>query len=406
MRGGIQLREKWNLGAPVRCTTWRLDNVAKVVNHLHSKEEIMKGYMRKRSTNTWQLIYELSRGADGKRRQGRQTVHGTKSNAAAKLREILTSLDRGDYVMPTNETMSAVIRRWLDTYVSTNTSPRTQEDYRGIVRQYLDPGLGNIQLKSLKPEHIQRHYAHLREKGLSAQTVLRSHRVLKQALAHAVKWQVISRNPCEAVDAPKPLRKELLSASEGSKYRDVFLVGLHTGLRRSEILGLKWNSVDLDQGVVRVVAGLHRLPKRGLVLLPTKTNRSRRQLPISPEIVDVFHRIRGEQMVNEMELGPAWEHAGFVFTRLDGRPLDPVKVTKEFTRVIRKLGLGRVRFHDLRHTHASLMLQAGIHPKIVSERLGHASVSITMDVYSHVLPGLQEEAVHRFSKLLTDARSG
>ena len=323
-------------------------------------------------------------------------------------------MDKGDYVIPTNETLIAFLQRWLDTYVSTNTSPRTQEDYKGVVRQYLDPGLGNIQLKSLKPEHIQRHYGHLKEKGLSAQTVLRSHRVLKQALAHAVKWQVIARNPCEAVDAPKPVRKEmvalnrdevtqLLSASEGSNYRDVFLVALHTGLRRSEILGLKWNSVDLDQGVLRVVAGLHRLPKRGLVLLPTKTNRSRRQLPIAPEIVDVLHRIRGEQMVSEIELGPAWEHAGFVFTRLDGMPLDPAKVTKEFTRVIRTLGLGRVRFHDLRHTHASLMLQAGIHPKIVSERLGHASVSITMDVYSHVLPGLQEDAVHRFSKLLTGA---
>ena len=308
--------------------------------------------------------------SDLKRRQGRQTVRGSKSNAEAKLREILTSLDKGDYVIPTNETLIAFLQRWLDTYVSTNTSPRTREDYKGVVRQYLDPGLGNIQLKSLKPKHIQRHYGHLKENGLSAQTVLRSHRVLKQALAHAVKWQVIARNPCEAVDAPKPVRKEmvalnrdevaqLLSASEGSNYRDVFLVALHTGLRRSEILGLKWNSVDLDQGVLRVVAGLHRLPKRGLVLLPTKTNRSRRQLPIAPEIVDVLHRIRGEQIVSEIELGPAWEHAGFVFTRLDGMPLDPAKVTKEFTRVIRTLGLGRVRFHDLRHTHASLMPPGG-----------------------------------------------
>ena len=145
---------------------------------------------------------------------------------------------------------------------------------------------------------------------------------------------------------------------------------------------------------------MHRIHGKGLVLQPTKTARSRRQVVITQEVVDVLRQVQSYQMLQRMELGTVWQDSGFVFTRPDGRPVDPERVTHVFSSIVRAAGLKGVRLHDLRHTHASLMLQAGVHPKVVGERLGHSSIAITLDTYSHVLPGLQEEAAGRFSELL------
>jgi len=167
---------------------------------------------------------------------------------------------------------------------------------------------------------------------------------------------------------------------------------------------LKWTEVDLDRGTLNVVAGLHRLTGQGLVLLATKTVRSRRQISITEEVVDLLHQIRGQQMVQRLEFDTAWQDTGFVFTKADGRPHDPEKVTKAFANTATQAGLVGIRLHDLRHSHASLMLKAGVSPKAISERLGHASISITMDVYAHLLPGMQEDAAQKFSKLLAESR--
>ena len=192
----------------------------------------------------------------------------------------------------------------------------------------------------------------------------------------------------------------LLRAIEGSRYRDVYFVALYTGLRRSELLALRWHSVDLDAMTIKVVAGLHRLTGRGLILLPTKTESSRRTIAIEEEVADVLRQNKGAQILRKIELESIWHSEGFVFTHSDGAPLDPEKVTKEFSKVTHQAGMKGVRLHDLRHSHASLMLKAGVQPKVISERLGHSSISVTMDIYGHVLPGLQEDAARRFSTLL------
>ena len=176
---------------------------------------------------------------------------------------------------------------------------------------------------------------------------------------------------------------------------------LYTGLRCSEVLALRWHDVALQNYTVNVVAGLHRLSPERLVLLPTKTARGRRQVSITQEVVDVLRQIRGAQMVQSLELGPLWQETGFVFTKPNRSPIDPEKVTKACAKVVKAAGLKGVRLHDLRHTHASLMLKAGVNPKVVSKRLGHASVNITLNTYSHVLPGLQEDASSRCSRLLS-----
>ncbi|MDO8750671.1 MAG: site-specific integrase [Dehalococcoidia bacterium] len=374
----------------------------------------MKGSIRKRG-DSWQIIYELPRDTAGSRKQGRQTVHGTKRDADAKLREILTALDKGAYITPTKETLGAFLVHWLEAYGATNTSPRTLKDYRGIVRRYLIPVLGDTPLVALRPGHVQDLYAYMQGRGLSPLTILHTHRLLREAISYAVKWGLLGRNVCDSATPPRPARTEMAAmdaetverfetACEVSAFGDLFKVALRTGLRRSEILALKWDSVDLEKRTLRVVAGLHRLPQQGMVLLPTKTAKSRRQISFSQEVVDILRSIRGSQLVSQATLGPAWNSTGYVFTRPDGRCLDPEAATRAFTAMARSIGRSDLHFHSLRHTHASLMLAAGVHPKVVSERLGHSSISVTMDIYSHVLPGLQEDAVDRLEKLLARSR--
>jgi integrase len=374
----------------------------------------MKGYIRKRGANSWQLIYELPRDVDGRRKQGRQTVHGTKRDADAKLREILTSLDQGGYISPTKETLGAFLERWLATYAATNTRERTMKDYRGIVSRYLKPSLGTIEVTALRPEHVQGLYASMRERGLAAMTILHTHRLLKESLSHAVKWQLINRNVCDAVDAPRPQRKEMMAlaeddvtrlfrASEGTEFHPVFHVALHTGMRRSEVLALKWENIDLEHWVIQVASGLHRINGKGIMLTPTKNRSSRRTVAISEGVANLLRQVQGEQLLLQIEIGGEWNSAGFVFTDPSGAPLDPDRVTRAFMRISKSAGLTGLRLHDLRHTHATLMLKAGVPAKVVSERLGHASISTTIDIYSHVLPGMQEDAVAKFSRLLGDS---
>ena len=255
----------------------------------------MNGTIRKRGKSSWQVIFDLPRGADGRRKQARHTVHGNKRDAEAKLRELLAASDKGEYVSSTKEIVGENLERWLNTYAATNTSPRTQRDYRGIVNRYLLPSLGPIPLTNLRPEHVDGLYAKMLGQGLAARTVLHTHRLLSEALSHAVRRRLVARNICDAVDPPRPRQKDMsaldsdeavrfLTAADSSLYRDVFFVALYTGLRRSVVLALRWPSVDLDALTINVVAGLHRLTGRGLVMLPTKTDKSRRQIAITPEV--------------------------------------------------------------------------------------------------------------------------
>ena len=193
---------------------------------------------------------------------------------------------------------------------------------------------------------------------------------------------------------------KFLAACEGSSFRDALFVALHTGMRRSELLALKWEYVDLERGRLQVVAGLHRIKGEGLLLLPVKTKHSRRSVSISSEVVDVLRQIQRTQLMHQSAFSSGWNGDGFVFADELGNPIDPARLSREFGKVRRAAGIEGVRLHDLRHTHATLMLQANVHPKVVSERLGHASVQITMDIDSHIIPGLQEDAADRFAKLL------
>jgi len=247
--------------------------------------------------------------------------------------------------------------------------------------------------------------------GVSARTVVSRHRVLSEALSHAVKWGLLLRNPAQAVDPPRATAKpvqtldaagvhSILDAAAGTPYRAIFQLAVSTGLRRSELLGLTWGRVDLHLATLQVVQVLHRLPGQGFVTATPKSAKGRRSVALPPSAVIALREHRAEQETVRAMLGGLLRDDDLVFAQPDGQPVVPDEVTRRFTALARAAGLSGVTFHSLRHTHASMMLTQGVHPKIVQERLGHSTITITLDTYSHVAPGLQEAAAARFDEAL------
>ena len=331
---------------------------------------------------------------------------------------MLVALEKGIYVKPSRVTLAEWLRQWLDSYVAMHTTPRTQESYRSIMHHHPMPSLGEIPLTQLQPQHLQRYYGRALAEGrannrggLSERSVLYHHRILSEALSHAVKMGIVARNVAEVVTPPRPSRPKIatlapddipkfLEAARESPYYVFYSTLLYTGLRRGEGLALRWRNVDLEMVSLSILETAYKLGNGKYVIKEPETLHSRRTVALPPSLALLLRRYRSDQERLWTQLGRRLTDDDFVFARPDGRPLDPNAVTKAFAKLVRKAGLPHIRLHDLQHTHATLMLKAGVHPKVVSERLGHAGIGITLDTYSHVLPGLQEAAAERFDRML------
>jgi integrase len=349
----------------------------------------------------------------GKRRYHYKGGFATKKEADAYRVQVLSEIQRGTFTVPAKLTLREYAARWLEA-VKPNLGPRSWEAYEMNLRVRILPYLGNVELGKLQPLALQELYAKLLGEGLSPRSVLYVHRTLHRMLEMAVKWGMVGRNVADAVEPPKQERKEVqvLDEEQASKLlsgiTDLRLLvpvalALGCGLRRSEICGLRWQDVDLEAGRLHVTQTVQRLPRQGLVTLPTKTHRSRRPVDIPPGVVDILRRWRRQQAQERLAAGPLWQDTGFVCTAPDGRPLDPDWLTDVFPRTAQGLGLPAINFHALRHSHASFLLKKGTHPKVVQERLGHSSINITMDTYSHLLPGMQKEAALAIDGIFTRA---
>jgi integrase len=379
----------------------------------------MRGHITKRSKNTYSVV--IRRGRDpntGKYLQSWFTVKGTKKDAEKRLAELLHQIDTGMFMQPGKATLADFLERWLSDYAYANLAPRTAEGYETIIRQHLIPKLGSVPLTQLKPEHIQKYYAETLANGrcngkggLSSTTLRHHHMTLHKALKCAVKWGLLVRNPVDALDAPRTTRSEMnvmteddlirfLEIAKSTPYYALFYLALYTGMRRSELLGLRWCDVDLILGQVSVTRGLHHLRDGSIVFRSPKTATSRRTIALPPSAILMLRDHRERQEAIHAALGMPVDEEGLIFSQPDGKPLLPNTVTHAWIKLARRTGLAGIRLHDARHTHASLMLKQGVHPKVVQERLGHSSIAITLDTYSHVAPGLQQAAACRFDECL------
>lgn len=308
-------------------------------------------------------------------------------------------------------TVGDYLRQWL-AHVAGRVRPKTLDGYRGLIRLYALPALGHVPLADLGPLDIQRLYGELfgPERGLSGGTVVNLHLVLAQALGQAERWGLVPRNPAAGAQPPRPRRPEraavdaelaerLIAATQGTRFQLPVAIALSTGMRRGEILALRWADIDADLSVAHVRRTLQTAGGELLFVAP-KTHRSSRAVELPAFVRPHLRRQRDEQGGRRAS-SALWSEHDLVIDRGDGRPMNPDTLSSAWYRFCKKEGLPGIRFHDLRHAHATLMLLKGVHPKVVSERLGHASIGITLDTYSHVLPSMQSEAVRAFDELFT-----
>ncbi len=372
----------------------------------------MRGHIRKRAKDSWTVVVELPRDPEtGKRRQKWVAVKGTKRDAERVLAELAAKAQSGVLgTAPTRLSLGDYLDKWY-AVAQSGVSLHTRRNWRYALACWR-AALGSVPLVRLTPMDIQIALEHL-PGHLSGSSKNMYFRVLKAALRQAVRWGMLANNPAEGVRPPLAKAREIrvwdegqarrfLEAARGSRYYALFYTALATGMRLGELLGLAWEDVDLGQGVVHVRRSLATCVTRTgePAWQEPKTLSSRRRIPLGKEAVEVLKQHRKTQLEERLRLGSLWRDYGLVFCTRTGGPLFEPNVWKALERCSLKAGVPRIRFHDLRHTHATLLLRQGVHAKVVSERLGHASVKITLDTYSHVLPDTQGEAARAIERAL------
>ena len=374
----------------------------------------MKGHIRERSPGRWAVVLDIRDPETGKRRRKWHSFTGTKREAQKECARLVTEMQGGGYAEPIKTTFGQFLEDWL-AHVKPQVTPRTHERYTEIVRKNIAPALGAIRLTVLRPAQIAGAYAKALtggrrdgKGGLSPNTVLYMHRIIKHALSDAVRWGTLVKNPADAVDPPKVERPamstydmaqtaELLDTARGTRLFVPILLGVLCGLRRGEIVALRWRHVDFVAGQIAVMEAAEQTIG-GVRYKPPKSGRSRTVAPSTFVLEELrAHRVR--QAEEFLRLGVRQSDT-FVYTREDGEPIQPRTLTHGWQAFVAHASLPRVRFHDLRHAHATHMLASGVHPKVASERLGHSKVGITLDLYSHVLPGMQADAAARVDDAL------
>ena len=367
----------------------------------------MKGTIRARGRDTWQLVYDLPPGPDGKRRQRTETVRGPKKTAQVRLREVLGQIDQGRSVDPGKMTVGQYLDDWLDGLTLASSSI---ERYESQVRVHIKPALGHIRLAHLTALHLEGFYKEKRQ-TLSSASVRALHAIVGKALGRAAKLGLVVRNPAQDIEtAPRGRQQEVrfltpdekarfLSEAKKSHYYPMILVALGTGMRLSEMRALQWQDVDLDAGMIQVRRSADR---HNQIVDRVKSDKSRRSIALPPVLVEVLRSHHKYLLEEKLRLRPIWQDLGLVFPRQDGGVLGISMINPPLQTISKRAGVD-IHFHGFRHTHASDLIAAGVHPKVISERLGHASISITLDKYGHLFPGSQDEAAAKIDAALRAA---
>lgn len=337
----------------------------------------------------------------------------TRKEAQDWLREMGNQMDKGMRAKEAKMPFSEFLENWLKSKKPVVTA-HTWRTYCQLVRDYIGPTLGEIKLRDLSPNQIQHFYNECVDAGIGLRTVQKTHTVLHASLNFAMKAGMIGRNPAKATQPPKPKQKEMrfLNAEQAKQLLEtakkthdpnfaLYHLALVTGMREGELLSLKWENVDLVLGILNVKHNLVRRPGGGLQLKSPKTKASIRSIKLGQETISVLaEQMKRLEQAQEASNG-LWQNTGHVFTSSVGTPIDPSNLLKQFRQLLRKAGLPKIRFHDLRHTAASLMLNNGVDVLVASQRLGHAKPSITLDVYGHLMPATQSHAAEMLDQLVS-----
>jgi len=369
----------------------------------------LKGSIRKRGRNSYQLTIDVGRNSTGKRQRQFIAVRGNRAAADKRLREVMSSLDRGLPLVTSKISLQNFLAEWIRTH-SSKVRDRTIYGYRNVLKRYVSPRLGHVPLTRLQPSHIEELYASLLGEGLSPRTITQLHRILKKSLKQALRWNYIGRNPLDLVDPPRFEKKEmtalnsdqlhqLLDGASRTPYGMPISLAAFTGLRRGELVGLKWPDVDMESQTISVRREVVFVPGKGHLVTNPKSAKSRRVVDVSPIVIERLQEHLSAQGIQRQYAGVVWKDEGWVFAGPDGRHLNPNTLSRGFLRLRKELGLPPVVLHSLRHTHASLLLQAKTPMKVVQERLGHSTIAITADVYSHVNETLQKQAAIDFDRI-------
>src|SRR3712207_4198005 len=367
-----------------------------------------EGSISRRKNGGWMAQYTAYL-AEGSKRK---TLYGkTRQEVAAKLAKALSDRENGLILNAGNQTLGEYLERWLNSSVKGSVKSKTFNDYEWLVRKHIAPALGRIKLKALSPTHLQGLYQAKLEVGLSPSTVRHLHVVLHRALDQALRWGLVPRNVSKAVDPPKVQKKEirplcadqarrLLEVAHGDRLEALYVLAVHCGLRQGELLGLRWEDVDLEAGTLQVRRTL-TTTKGGPRFTAPKTAKSRRSIKLTAGAVDALRRHHDRQFEESTRLAGLWQDYGLVFATTRGTSFNPSNLTsRSFKPLLKRVGLPDIRFHDLRHTCATLLLSKGVHPKLVQELLGHATIAITLDTYSHVLPGMGDQTANAMESAL------
>jgi integrase len=388
-----------------------MTSVAKKANH--------EGSVYKRQDGRWEAVLTYRNEAGELKR--RRSYHRSREEADRSLTKMKADRDGGVAMSGDNPTLYEYLVTWLRDSVAVSVDPKTLEGYEIACRVHILPALGHVRLKDLKAHQIQTLYAKKQREGLSVRTRRNIHATLKRALKQAVAWGELAASPAEMLDPPKaPTEDEehtemkaltdeqaefLFAAARetGDRFRNLYVVAVRTGLRQGELLGLKWSDLNLevDPAVLTLVRSLAPRIGGGIHYTPTKRKRQRRKLALHWEAADALREQR--ELLAEMraDAGSAWRENGLVFPSTVGSPMSARNLyRRHFKKVLRSTDLPDITFHDLRHTFASIMLyEWGTSPRLVQEMLGHASIKITMDTYSHLLPNAQDQEIKRLRRI-------
>ncbi|MCR8985980.1 site-specific integrase [Brevibacillus laterosporus] len=356
--------------------------------------------------NPW--YFEINYSEGGKYKKKKKRGFKTKKEAEAAMFEVQNQLNKGTYIEPSKMLYSSFMEDWLKDK-QTKVKKRTLETYSGLVNNHIIPSLGEIELSKLTPRHIQNLYNSLFESGrLSDENIQKVHTIINDSLNKAVSWEMIPKNVASVVDRPKARKKEMevweveeahtfLKSSEKDRYYIAFLLALTTGMRQGEILGLRWKDVNLENGIISITQTLSHDGKE--LQIGAKTNSGNRTIAIDAETVKEMRKVEKRYKAEKLKADPGmYEDNGLVICTIVGTPVTPRNLMRSFYRLIEKAQVKKIRFHDLRHSHATMLLKANVNPKVVVERMGWSDMKM-IDRYAHVLPNIQKETAETFGKV-------